>query len=277
MFNADLQHAEQRLRREVQARHRAVVHDSAGDGDRQLRPDRPARRHRLPSSAASRVRLRRQQPSLREEAKRARDPERLGRRRRYYTDANAAQFDPNYQSSDYNDQASRATSRRSRCRCARRRPTDVRRDVPRPNTTPRCTRCARWPPTAAGTPAMGCRRAPAGASAGSSRTCRASTTRRSANHYLNASTNDPHARQQPRRDLHVQLRPPEQQLPAAAHHRVLQRAVLRHRLEYQTFNFGRRSQLSACRRTTGSTSRSRSPASARSRICFGAFGGQQGP
>ena len=69
-----------------------------------------------------------------------------------------------------------------------------------------------------------------------------------------------------RRDLLVQLRPPERLFPAAAHHRLLQRAVLRDRGGVSERTIWAGTARSSCRRTSASTCPLRWRASARSRI-----------
>ncbi len=73
-----LEHAGQRLRGEVQARHRARAHHPAHHGDRHVRPDRPARRHGLHRRRHHEVHVWRREPPVREEAVVARDSERDG-------------------------------------------------------------------------------------------------------------------------------------------------------------------------------------------------------
>ena len=70
--HADLGHADQRLRGEVQAHDRAVPEHPADLVDRQLQRDRPARRQRLHRRRDDAVHLRGEQPDLREAAPRAR-------------------------------------------------------------------------------------------------------------------------------------------------------------------------------------------------------------
>ena len=104
VFNADLQHARQRLRREVQARHRAERHDPADDVDRQPGSIVRFGRDRLRRRRHDPCHLRAVQPSLREGQRvvgrgrgtgrraPARDPDRH-HRQTYYSDDEASQFD----------------------------------------------------------------------------------------------------------------------------------------------------------------------------------------
>ena len=72
----DLEHARERLRGEVQARHRADAGDSTGHGGRSVRPDRRARRPRLRRRQRDPLYLQPRQPGLREEGKQPRDHQR---------------------------------------------------------------------------------------------------------------------------------------------------------------------------------------------------------
>ena len=163
--------------------------------------------------------------------------ERSARRRRsstvelrqtYYTDARSSQNDQRLHST-YNTVA-HATSRRSRCRCVPAR-------HPAFNTTFRAEIDPQYP------------RVPDDLALATSynwTTGRRATigwTRRYfieqvagfnnpdlLDHYLNFDTRLSHRRQPLRRQLLVQLRRPADRVHAAAHQRLLQRAVLRHRL-----------------------------------------------
>jgi lipopolysaccharide export system protein LptA len=72
----DLQHTGERLRPEVQARHRTELDHLAQDQLRQRSADHPARGHGLRGRRAHRLHLRDQQPVLREEGERAGDSQR---------------------------------------------------------------------------------------------------------------------------------------------------------------------------------------------------------
>ena len=181
----------------------------------------------------------------------------------YYTDATAAQYDQQYQSSSYADRHEQV-HRRWHSSPAPRRPSGCRA-TSAPSGTPRSTRSRRSPPTAPSTAAT-CRRRPAGAAGGIIPGLPGFDNENFADHYLNASANW-HTRTNTLGDhLLVQLRPEARSLPAAALPGVLQCAVLRLRRRVSDVQLRELQHAWPSRRIAASTSRSRWPESARSRI-----------
>ena len=260
IFNTPTPH----LRAEVQARHRADVTLSRITPIDNYANIVSSTAPTTPSAGSPRVHLRREQPALREEGKRARDPDRrrsadlLHRRER-------RRGRPPVPEQRLHDGLA-ADPLFAGCRAGPRRADDRhRRARSGPSTTRRSTRCASL--AANGGLALGWVQVERRLERQPLHPGLRSPSPVAPTHYLNAATDRPQAGQRLQRHLPVQLRREEQALPQPADHRPLQLAVLRHRSRVPEVQL--RHALGARRRrrrTTASTSRSRSRASARSRI-----------
>ena len=185
------------LRAEVQARDRAVAHASADHGDRELRPHRQARWHRLRRRAASRA-----------------SPTALNNRLYAKKDSSREILSATMQSYLHRRErgavrsaATRAASaRRQRRRTFRPCPAGPRRRRPlrptrhsAPNTTPRSTRCGRSRPTAGWPTGLGRHHRRLEPEPRFIADLPGSTIRDAPTHYLNASVNVVGSRQRVRR------------------------------------------------------------------------------
>ena len=252
-------------RPEAQARHRAGLRDPPAHGHRRLRSDRSARVAPITSSATSG-----RSPTVSTTASTPR-----GRRRvksstsalnqSYYTDARAAQYDQKYQSSSYN--ATPPSKFRALALTVRAAPTERLQGDFR----------TEWDPTVQDAEDLRRQRqhqhrqvlqASAGWSrpALHSRTCRDTTIRRSANHYLNASANwhtPNNTSAPPTRSTTICETTTS---CSSVSWRTTTRSAAASAWSIRPTTSGGVSQASASRRTTASTCRSPSPASARFRI-----------
>ena len=265
-----LQHADERLCREVQAHHRAdftIQRVTAIDNfdRRSCELDGTD----IIVGGTTRFSYGDQQPLLvrqksgrcRRRSAVARDPHSSAQT--YYTDALAAQYDP-ASIRPASAAARRATSRRSRC-SVRATPTDAQRFRPSGIDGVRLGRSRSNGISASGSVNCASVQATVGWSQrGSSPICRLQrpdTRRPLLQRRRPTFAARTTASAAPTRSTTTSQRSDFLQQRLS---RLLQRAVLRHRVEYQTYNYPAALAFPASPRTGGSTSRSRSPASARS-------------